>query len=262
MQLGCISVIGVSSITFYALGSVLFVSLIPVLGIFFLCIREELVRRCLLFFVSFSTGALLGDVFIHMIPEMRTDPAFDHDMYVILLGIVASFAIEKVIHWRHCHILPDGPHDHSHVHPMGPLNLIGDTIHNFIDGLIIAASYVVSIPVGISTTLAVVLHEIPHEVGNFAVLVHSGYSRRKAIRFTILAQTSAIFGVVLFLVASGMFTELAKYMLPLAAGNFVYIAGSDLIPELHKETGLRHVFLQLFAMTLGILVMFSITFLE
>ena len=251
-----------SNIAEYSLGSILLVSMIPVLGIVFLCIREELVRRYILFFVSFSTGALLGDVFLHMIPEMQGDSNFVGNMHIILVGIVFSFAIEKVIHWRHCHVLPDGPDDHSHIHPMGPLNLIGDTIHNFIDGLIIAASYVVSIPVGISTTLAVVLHEIPHEVGNFAVLLHSGYPRKKAVLCMIYAQMSAIVGVVLFLVASSTFTELAKYMLPLAAGNFVYIAGSDLIPELHKETGLRHMFLQLFAMTLGILVMFSITFLE
>ena len=251
-----------SQVTLYSLGSVLLVSLIPVLGIVFLCISEELVRRSILFFVSFSTGALLGDVFIHMIPEMGENVAFQKDMYAILFGIVASFAIEKVIHWRHCHVLPSGPDDHSHIHPMGPLNLIGDTIHNFIDGLIIAASYVVSISVGISTTLAVVLHEIPHEVGNFAVLVHSGYSRKKAVLFTIYAQMSAIVGVILFLLARSSLTTLSAYMLPLAAGNFVYIAGSDLIPELHKETGLRHVFIQLFGMTLGILVMFSITFLE
>ncbi len=251
-----------SSTALYALGSVLLVSMIPVLGVLFLCVREKLVRRSILFLVSFSTGALLGDVFIHMIPEMQTGAGFQRDMYVILFGIVASFVFEKVIHWRHCHILPDGPHDHSHVHPMGPLNLIGDTIHNFIDGLIIAASYVVSIPVGISTTLAVVLHEIPLEVGNFAVLLHSGYSRKKAILFNIYAQIAGIVAVVLFLLAGNFVTTLAQYMLPLAAGNFIYIAGSDLIPELHKETGLRHVFIQLFAMTLGIFLMLLITFLE
>ncbi len=250
-----------STTALYSLGSVLLVSLIPFLGIVFLFIREDLVRRSILFFVSFSTGALLGDVFLHMLPEMRTGADFGTDMKVVLAGIVLSFAIEKIIHWRHCHVLPGGADEHDHIHPMGPLNLIGDTIHNFIDGLIIAASYVVSIPVGISTTLAVVLHEIPHEIGDFAVLLHSGYTRKKAVLYNIFAQMAAILGVVLFLLASGVFTQLAHYMLPLAAGNFVYIAGSDLIPELHKETGLRHACIQLALMTLGILVMFSLTIL-
>ena len=258
------SPIRMSHSSFLALTSVIIVGIIPLLGIAFLFIREDFIRKGILFFVSFSTGALLGDVFLHMIPEMSGGADFNRDMEVVLAGIVLSFLIEKVIHWRHCHVLPGGTddHEHVHVHPMGPLNLIGGTIHNFIDGLVIAGSYAVSIPIGITTTLAIVFHEIPREIGDFAVLLHSGYSRRNAVLFNIYAQMSAILGTVLFLLASREFTVISSYMLPFAAGNFVYIAGSDLIPELHKETGLRHSLLQLGCMVLGILVMFAMTLLE
>ncbi len=251
-----------TSPTVLTLVSVILVGIIPLVGITFLCIGENIVRRSILFFVSFSTGALLGDVFLHMLPEMHEGAGFMTDMYIVLFGIVVSFIIEKTIHWRHCHVLPGGSDDHHHVHPMGPLSLIGDSIHNFLDGLVIAGSYAVSIPVGISTTLAVVFHEIPQEIGDFAILLHSGYTRRKAVLFNLYSQLSAIAGAVLFLFATSALSDMTQYMLPFAAGNFVYIAGSDLIPELHKETGLRHAFTQLSFMVLGILVMFALTMIE
>ena len=243
----------------FALLSVVLVSILPLLGAFFLFVREELIRRSILFFVSFSTGALLGDVFLHMIPEMRGGASFTTDLQVILVGIVFSFAIEKTIHWRHCHVLPGGPEKHEHHHhPVGMLTLFADAMHNFIDGLVIAGSYAVSVPIGLATTLAVVLHEIPQEIGNIAILLHSGYSRRQSILFSVYSQTSAILGAVLFLFFSSRIAGLTDFMLPFAAGNFLYIAGSDLIPELHKDTGLRHALLQLAFMILGILLMFGL----
>lgn len=247
---------------FLALVSVVVVSIIPLIGTLFFFVREELIRRWILFFVSFSTGALLGDVFLHMIPEMRAGESFVTDLHVLLGGIVLSFAIEKMIHWRHCHVLPGGIDAHEHTHPMGALTLIGDTIHNFIDGLVIAGSFLVSINVGIATTLAVIFHEIPQEIGNIAILLHSGYSRRNSILYNIYSQTSAMLGAALFLFASSRIAGLTSLMLPFAAGNFLYIAGSDLIPELHRETGLRHAFIQLAFMVLGILVMFGLTLME
>ncbi len=252
-----------SSASSLALLSVIAVSIIPLCGAFFLFMNEKLIRRSILFFVSFSTGALLGDVFLHMIPEMSEGTSFATDVYIILFGIVCSFAIEKTVHWRHCHVLPGGPdaHEHHH-HPVGMLTLIADGIHNFIDGIVIAASYLVSLPVGLATTLAVVFHEIPQEIGNIAILIHSGYSRRNAIIFNIYSQMSAILGAVLFLLLSNRITGLTSFMLPFAAGNFLYIAGSDLIPELHKDTGLKRAFLQLLFMIAGILVMCVVKVLE
>lgn len=254
-----------SSPPFPALLSVVLVSVLPLFGVFFLFIREDLIRKSILFFVSFSTGALLGDVFLHMVPEMREGRSFTVDLRIILVGIVVSFAIEKTIHWRHCHVLPGGPDDHGHEchhHPVGMLTIFADAMHNFIDGLVIAGSYAVSIPVGIATTLAVVFHEIPQEIGNIAILLHSGYSRRNSILFNLYSQTAAILGAALFLFASSRMTGLTDVLLPFAAGNFLYIAGSDLIPELHKDTGMTHALLQVFFMVCGILVMFGLTLVE
>lgn len=246
----------------YTLASVFIVSVIPLLGISFFFFREDLVRRGIFLFVSFSTGGLLGDVFLHMIPEMQESPAFVFDLYILLGAIVFSFAVEKLIQWRHCHVLPGDAEAHEHAHPVGILSLLGDTIHNFIDGLIIAASFLVSVPVGVSTTLAVIFHEIPQEIGDFAVLIHSGYSRSKAILFNLISACAALLGAVLLLSSAGRFEGLEGYLLPFAAGNFLYIAGSDLIPELHKQTGMKHVVLQIAGMLLGILVMYSLTLME
>src|SRR3989344_2494179 len=246
-----------------ALGSVLLVSVIPLLGIGFFLIREKLLRKSLLLFVSFSTGGLLGDVFLHMIPEMSEGTTFVRDLYIVLVGLVFSFVIEKLIHWRHCHVLPTDAeaHEHHH-HPVGLMSLFGDGVHNFIDGVVIAGSFLVSIPVGVSTTLAVIFHEIPQEIGDFAVLLHSGFTRKKAILFNLLAGFAALLGALLFLLGQTYFQDLTVYLLPFAAGNFLYIAGADLIPELHKETGFKHVVTQLFFMILGIMVMFGLTLLE
>ncbi len=254
-----------ASPAFLSFLSVVIVSAIPLLCIGFFFIREDLVRRSILFLVSFSTGALLGDVFLHMIPEMSTGQDFTGDLHVILAGIVVSFAIEKLIHWRHCHVLPssdDHEHEHAHHHPVGMLMLIGDAIHNFIDGLVIAASYFVSVPIGIATTIAVMLHEIPQEIGNFAILIHSGYTRKQSLLFNLFSQSLAILGAIFLIVTSNIVTGFTDFLLPFAAGNFLYIAGSDLIPELHKETGTRYALLQLLFMILGILMMLGLTFLD
>lgn len=142
------------------------------------------------------------------------------------------------------------------------MSIMGESVHNFIDGVIIASSYMVSIPLGISTTLAIVFHEIPHEVGNFAVLLHSGFSRKKALMFNLLSASVSIIGAIAVLIFSQSFVSLNEYLLPFAAGNLLYIAGSDLIPELHKETGIRQGIIQLLAMIGGMLVMYAILLFE
>lgn len=240
----------------YTLGSVILVSLISLLGILFFLVREEVIRRWLLTFVSFSTGGLLGDVFIHMFPEMAAKSAsFSHSLFLVLGGILFSFVVEKLIHWRHCHLLPEDSAEREHRHDVGAMSILGDAMHNFIDGLVIAAAYLVGIPIGISTTLAVVFHEIPHEIGNFAVLLHSGYGRRRALLLNLLSALAAVGGAVIALAGSAAFVSLGDALLPFAAGNLLYVAGSDLIPELHREEGLGRAALQLVSMIGGIGVM-------
>ncbi len=242
--------------------SVLGVSLLSLLGISLFLVRESLIRKVLLYIVSFSTGSLFGDVFFHILPELAEDHVvFERAMIYVLLGVLLSFVIEKIIHWHHCHILPTADHhcDHHHV---GIMSLVGDAAHNFIDGLLIAASFLVSIEIGFATTIAVMLHEIPQEIGDFAILLHSGFSRTKAVLFNLLSGLMAVFGAMIVLMSSVSAPALTAILLPIAAGNFLYLAGSDLIPELHKHTGIRQGFLQLFCMTLGMAAMYALKFLE
>ena len=244
-----------------SLASVIGVSLLSFLGILFFLIEERVIRKILLSFVSFSTGALLGDVFMHILPDMAERPdVFSRGMHIVLLGILFSFTVEKFIHWRHCHVLPEN--DHEHHHSVGIMSALGESVHNFIDAVVIGASFLASTRLGIATTLAVMFHEIPHEIGNFAVLLHSGFHRKKALRLNILSASTAILGTVCVLVASTQFTSVTDVLLPFAAGNLLYIAGSDLIPELHKQTRLHQGVIQLLAMILGMGFMYLVLFLE
>jgi zinc and cadmium transporter len=246
-------------IVLYTLASVLIVSLISLIGILTLGMKEQLLKRIVLYLVGFSTGALFGDVFFHILPEIAEDSGWTIEVSLaVLAGILFSFAVEKLIHWHHCH----DPSAHGHVHSFALMSLVGDAVHNFIDGIIIAASYFVSIPVGIATTLAVVLHEIPQEIGNFGVLVHGGYSKTKALMLNFVTALTAVLGAVLALVLGEMTEQFSHYLLPFAAGGFIYIAGSDLIPELHKETSLKKSILQLLIIALGMGVMASLLLLE
>lgn len=253
-----------------ALLAVVAVSLLSLLGVVLFLFEERVMKKILLYIVSFSTGALMGDVFIHILPEMaeKNPEQFPRGMLVVLTGILFSFAIEKLIHWRHCHMLPEekccgGDHAHQeHHHPVGLMSTIGESMHNFIDGIVIASAFLSSVPVGVATALAVMFHEIPHEIGNVAVLLHSGYSKRRAITLNMLSASTAIVGALGVLLISRGMADVADYMLPFAAGNLLYIAGSDLIPELHKETRLKQGAFQLLSIAAGMLMMYLLLNLE
>lgn len=236
----------------YSFGSVLLVSLISFVGLFTFPMKERTLEKILLFLVSFSAGALFGDAFIHLLPEAVEAQGFSMSVSISLLGgIMVFFILEKFIHWRHCHI----PTSEHHPHPVALMNLIGDGVHNFIDGLVIGASYMASIPVGIATTLAVILHEIPQEIGDFGVLLHAGYSKKKALFFNFMSALVSVLGVAVVLAFGTKGADLSTYLVPFAAGGFIYIAGSDLIPELHKETNPAKSAVQLIAFIAGIGVM-------
>ncbi len=244
-------------IWFYSLFSVFLVSLISLIGLFTLPLKEKTLTKILLYLVSFSVGGLLGDAFIHLLPEsIKLNSEFSLSFY-ILSGLIISFVIEKFVQWRHCHI----PTSREHPHPFAIMNLMGDSVHNFIDGLIIGASYLTSLHLGIATTLAVMLHEIPQEIGDFGVLIHGGFGRNKALFLNFVTALTAILGTITSLLI-GSYLDLTSFILPFAIGSFIYIAGSDLIPELHKETKPLKSFIQLLALIAGIIVMFSLLFLE
>jgi len=249
-----------STIWIYSLLSVAVVSLISLIGIITLSIKMERLRKILIYLISFSAGALIGDAFIHLLPEIVEESGgfgVEISLYVIS-GIVISFVIEKFIHWRHCHL----PITSEHKHPFAWMNLFGDSMHNLIDGMIIGAAYLVSIPVGIATTIAVILHEIPQEIGDFGVLIHGGFSVKKAFFLNFLTALTAVIGTVVVLIFGSHAENAVFFLIPFAAGNFIYIASTDLIPELHKETAVSKSMGQLISFVLGVCVMLLLLQLE
>ncbi|MEK6970977.1 MAG: ZIP family metal transporter [archaeon] len=255
----------------YAFASVVFVSLVSLVGVFTLALNQKWLRRVLVFMVAFAAGALFGDALIHLLPEAVEELGFTVEVsFAVLAGIIVMFVVEKIIHWKHHHaggeVGPHIHHAHTHVHkekqPFVWVNLIGDGVHNFIDGLVIGAAYLVSVPVGIATTLAVVFHEIPQEIGDFGVLVHGGFSSKEALVLNLVTAGSAIAGAVLVFVIGVWITPVSIWLVPFAAGAFIYIAGSDLIPELHKEVEWKKSVLQLASFLLGIGVMVALLGLE
>jgi len=240
------------SIILYTILSVIVVSLISLVGAVFLLFRKSILERITLFLVSLSAGSLFGGVFLHILPEIAEEKGFTLGMSLLVLaGILLFFVIERIIHWRHCHILTSS----NHPHHLGPMNLIGDAIHNFIDGLTIAASFIASTSLGLVTTLAIVFHEIPQEIGDLGVLMHAGFGRKKALFYNFLSALAALGGAVVGLIIGSSTVGFAIWILPVAAGGFLYIAGSDLIPELHKACEGRDSISHLIAFALGIALM-------
>ena len=200
----------------------------------------------------------MGDAFLHLLPE-SIEAGFTIMTSLSILGwIVFGLVTEKIIHRNHCHM----PITKHHVHHFALMNLVGDFVHNMIDGLIIWASYLVNIPLWIATTMAVVLHEIPQEIGDFGVLVHWGFTKNRAIFMNFLTALSSIVWLVIAFVLAGKIDNIQWFLLPFAMGWFIYIAGSDLIPELHKENKTWQAILQIIAFLGGIGVMSLLLLME
>jgi zinc and cadmium transporter len=235
----------------YSLASVFVVSIISLIGIITLSLNERLLNRLLLFLVSFAAGGLFGGAFFHLIPEAaETGLTLVVSVYVVE-GLLIFFMLEKFIHWRHCHV----PTSKQHPHHLGIMNLVGDGLHNFIDGLIIGGSYLVSIPLGIATTIAIIIHEVPQEMGDFGILLHAGFSKAKALTFNFMFALIAVLGTIVAILVGSNISGFTEFLIPFTAGGFIYIAGSDLIPELHKECSGSKSILQFIAFVLGISIM-------
>ncbi|EKE16444.1 MAG: hypothetical protein ACD_11C00017G0034 [uncultured bacterium] len=247
------------TVWFYSLLSVFVVSLISLVGVFTLSWDQKKLYRWLLYLVSFSAGTLLGDAFIHLIPEAyeNASDSVAVSLY-ILLGILLFFVLEKIVHWRHCH---EEACD-AHPHPFSYMILFGDAMHNFLDGMAVAASFLVSIPIGIATSIAVIFHEIPQEIGDFGSLVYGGFSRMKALLFNFLTALTAICGAIAVLIIGRSSVEIASFLIPLTAGGFIYIATSDLIPQLHKERDAQKSIGHLISLVAGVMLMFGLSYLE
>lgn len=241
----------------YSLVAVVLVSLISLVGVFTLAWRRDKLGEILLVLVSFAVGGLFGDAFIHLIPEAFE--LFGDKLTVSLLivaGILLFFVLEKFVRWRHCHV----PTSENHPHPVVFMNLIGDGVHNLIDGMIIAASFMVSFPIGLATTLAVILHEIPQEIGDFGILVHGGVKVRQALLLNFASALLAVIGAVLSLTIGPFVKDYAAYLMPLTAGGFIYMAGSDLIPTLHDQCDPNESWKQFLAIVFGLSIMVLLLF--
>ena len=243
----------------YSLTSVVLVSAISLVGILSLLLRGDKSKKIAILLVSFAVGGLFGDAFIHLLPEAfeQSGTGLTTPLY-IMLGLLIFFVLEKFLRWRHCHISVS----EEHLHPVVTMNLVGDGVHNLIDGMIIGATYIVSIPIGITTTLAIVLHEIPQEMGDFGILIHGGLSIKKALIFNGLSALIAILGTILSLVIGPHIQDYAISLLPITAGGFIYIAGSDLIPELQHDVKVTTSLWQFALIVLGIGIMALLIFLE
>lgn len=230
--------------------TVFLVSIISLIGIFSLLLNENVIDKILFILVSFAAGSMLGAAFLDLLPEAIGEDFNPGILNYVLLGIILFFMMEKFLYWYHCH---KGKCD---VHTFRYLNLIGDSIHNFIDGIIISTSFLVNIPLGIVTSLAIILHEIPQEIGDFGILVYGGLSKTKALLYNFISALTAFLGALVAYFFLSQIDNFAPFIIAFAAGGFIYIACSDLIPELHKERDVKKSSLQFILLLTGIAVIF------
>lgn len=238
-------------VLFWILASTFLVSLISLVGILTLALKDNLSHKILFCLIGFSAGALLGGAFLHILPECLENDKSSAVFSYLILGIIIFLFMERYLHWRHCHQEGGACKAHAFTY----LNLVGDGFHNFIDGMVIAASFIVSLKLGLVTTLAIILHEIPQELGDFAVLVYGGFTKKKALLFNFASALMAIIGALAGYFITDLSKSFSNFILPFTAGGFIYIAASDLIPELHKENELKRSTAAFFAFLLGIVFM-------
>ncbi|MFH1578499.1 MAG: ZIP family metal transporter [Candidatus Omnitrophota bacterium] len=213
----------------WILSATFLVSLISLVGIFTLGVKAGVFDKALVLLVGFAAGGLIGGAFLHLLPEALEQGGKDVVFFYALIGFTTFFLMERYLHWRHCH---RGDCD---THIFTYLNLIGDGVHNFTDGMIIAASFVTDFRLGIITTLAVIFHEVPQEMGDFGILVYGGFSKSKALFFNFICALTSVVGAIIGYVLSNITGNIALFLISFTAGGFIYIAASDLIPELHKQ---------------------------
>lgn len=222
-------------------------------GVLTLALNQKFLSKILLSLVSLSAGTMLAASLLHLLPEAVSELGTKLPFELTLISFIGFFILERFLHWRHCH-----HKDHLTKHTMGTMNLIADAIHNFLDGVLIAASFASGAGLGIVATLAIALHEIPQEIGDFGVLLHSGFSKRRALLSNVLVSLTAILGGILGYLGSHFMTEFAHYLIPVAAGGFIYIAATDLIPELKREHSTKRTISMIATFLFGVFIMFLV----
>jgi len=236
-------------VLFEIIASTVIVSLISFVGVVTLALKRKALDKALFIFVSLAAGAMIGGAFLHLIPEaIELNTAIDASMFV-LSGFVLFFFVEKVLHWRHCH-------HGSHAHTFTYMALFGDAIHNFIDGLVLAAAYITSIPLGFATTMAIIFHEIPQEISDFGVLIYGGFKVKRALFYNFLVACVAVVGGIVGFFLASYSQGFESLLVPIAAGGFLYIAATDLIPEFREEESLSKSMLAMLVFVVGIAMMY------
>ncbi len=236
------------------------ISLIAFIGALTLFLKRQLLDRILLILVAFSAGALIGGAFLHLLPEAILKTGLDShailNMFLsLLVGFCLFFVLEQFIRWHHCHLT-----EHK-IKPVSYLILVSDAVHNFIDGLVIAASFVIGFHVGVVTTLAIALHEIPQEIGDFGILIYGGFERGKALLLNFVSALTVVIGGITGYLLYGLIENNIVLLLPFAAGNFIYIASSDLIPEIKHKESVKKSAMHFTAFLTGIGLMLAVKFL-
>ncbi len=225
-----------------------FVSLLSLSGIITLGLKQKLLDKLISYLVALAAGTMLGAALFHLVPEsLEYLPARDV-MRNIILAYVLFLFIEIVLRWRHCHKA------HCEVHSFAYMNLLGDALHNFIDGLVIGATFTTNIQLGIMTSFAIALHELPQEIGDFGVLVHFGFNMKKALIMNLMTALTAVLGGIIAFFLSSQSESIALNLLPFASGGFIYIAASDLIPYVKEEENIQKSILYILIIIMGILL--------
>lgn len=230
----------------------LLISLVSLVGILGFKLRKNLLRKELMTLVGLAAGALLGDAFLHLLPESLELNGARISGLMIIGGMLIFFALEKFLKWRHCHNTECRPE-----HKIATMSLAADGIHNLIDGMVIGGSFMSSIQLGVTTSIAILLHEIPQEIGDLAILIHSGLPLKKAALFNLLSGLLSLLGVIIvWTLGQGKWQE---FLIPITAGGFIYLAASDLIPEMHRhENKIKESLWQLITVVLGVGLLFLI----
>lgn len=243
----------------YTILAVTVITMISLVGAVALAFKPDTLKKVLFFMVAFSVGALIGDSFLHLLPEsIESGKSEIFISLAVFAGVLTFFILEKFLRWRHCHDISC----HDHPRHLGVMNLVGDGLHNIIDGILVGTSFAVSIPLGISTSLAVILHEIPQELGDFSILLHSGFTIKKAVVWNFLSAFLAFFSAIAAFLIGSQANNFIAFMVPFTVGTFIYIAMSDLIPELHRQTSLSQTISQIGGLLLGMVMMIVLVLFE
>lgn len=245
----------------YAIGSSVIISLIAIIGALPLIIKKNVPQKFLTVLLSISVGTLLGSAFIQLIPEAASHGFTLSIPIYIMVGFITFFLLEKFIHSNHEHHSHHHGKKHSHGYCLGILNVFGDAVHNFIDGLVIGSMYMISIPLGISATISIAFHELPQEIADFGILLYSGFSKKKAMFYNFLSAVTAVVGTIIGILLTNKLTNFNEFILPFTAGIFLYIGASNLVPELHKNCSFKESLFHVFAILMGFSIIALVTIL-